>query len=400
LSSDNSQPHRVDKRKRDGNETDASSDALDGPSGAALAAMGLTSNAIGGRVATTTAMTTATNTATPLPSEDAPDADGASPLCEAMEGLSVGTTVYEGTELFASTVESQGIIHSMVEDAICVATTIRKKNGQLMKRITKYSPESAPHVIGTFDIAKEGLQMTSPTTGSAIDDGLLTAFGGMGPISNAKEAELMDACVDLFSDELQQPNQSNSSAAPPPPPTAALPSTATSLTAALQPNAAPPFAAPQPTATPPPTAAPSPMATPQQTASKSSSTTPSKNTSNTSFNTPSKATSSTSSSKNSSSKSSSTRKKRPPKPLTPDEKKLFEEWCSTWHIVKKDPRTYITNMNLRVNDAKSYANFCNARGKDAVLTGGFMTAMKEEGHTPEDIPIRGSPKGFYDIEFK
>jgi hypothetical protein len=90
---------------------------------------------------------------------------------------------------------------------------------------------------------------------------------------------------------------------------------------------------------------------------------------------------------------------KPPKPLTPDEKAVFEEWCSTWHIVKKDPRTYITNMNLRKKDPKSYENYCKAQGETCVTMRRFMAAMKEKGHTPEDLHLRGGPKGFYDIEF-
>ena len=109
--------------------------------------------------------------------------------------------------------------------------------------------------------------------------------------------------------------------------------------------------------------------------------------------------SSTSSSKKSSSKSSSTRKRHAPTLLTPDEKKVFEEWCSTWHIVKTDPRKYIMAMNLRVKDAKSYENYCAARSKEPIRMTQFVAAMKAKGRVTEKLRKRGGGVAYYDIAY-
>jgi len=98
-------------------------------------------------------------------------------------------------------------------------------------------------------------------------------------------------------------------------------------------------------------------------------------------------------------KSASKRIKLPPKPLTPDEKAVFEEWCSTWRNVNTIPRTYIKTMDLRVKDAKSYENFCQGESKEPIVRKQFMAAMAALGHTPEYLHIKGNSVGFFDIAF-
>ena len=91
---------------------------------------------------------------------------------------------------------------------------------------------------------------------------------------------------------------------------------------------------------------------------------------------------------------------KPPKPLTPDEKKVFEEWCSTWHIVNTIPRKYIKINAFRKKDPKSYENYCAAKGKKPIALNQFVAAMKAKGHVTEDVRKMGSGVAYYDIEFK
>ena len=98
-------------------------------------------------------------------------------------------------------------------------------------------------------------------------------------------------------------------------------------------------------------------------------------------------------------KSASKRIKLPPKPLTPDEKAVFEEWCSTWRNVNTIPRTYIKTMDLRVKDAKSYENYCKARSKKPIVRKRFVAAMKAKGRVTEDVRKMGSGVAYYDIVY-
>jgi len=91
---------------------------------------------------------------------------------------------------------------------------------------------------------------------------------------------------------------------------------------------------------------------------------------------------------------------KPPKPLKPDEKEVFEEWCSTWRSVKKNPRIYIMAMDLRRKDAQSYENFCQARSKQRITMTQFVAAMKAKGHVAERVRKRGGGVAYYDIEFE
>ena len=97
--------------------------------------------------------------------------------------------------------------------------------------------------------------------------------------------------------------------------------------------------------------------------------------------------------------SAGNKRRRIPTLLTPDEIEMFEEWCSTWRIVKTDPRIYIKSMELRVKDAKSYSNYCKARDQDPINMTRFVSAMKAKGHVTENVQKRGGGVAFYDIAF-
>jgi len=97
--------------------------------------------------------------------------------------------------------------------------------------------------------------------------------------------------------------------------------------------------------------------------------------------------------------SAGNKRRRIPTLLTPDEIEMFEEWCSTWRIVKTNPRIYIKSMELRVKDAKSYSNYCKARDQDPINMTRFVSAMKAKGHVTENVQKRGGGVAFYDIAF-
>ncbi len=93
------------------------------------------------------------------------------------------------------------------------------------------------------------------------------------------------------------------------------------------------------------------------------------------------------------------RRKTIPTPLTTDENEVFEEWCSTWRIVKTDPRIYIKSMDLRNNHPNSYNNYCKARDQAPIIMTQFVSAMKAKGHVTENVQKRGGGVAFYDIAY-
>jgi len=93
------------------------------------------------------------------------------------------------------------------------------------------------------------------------------------------------------------------------------------------------------------------------------------------------------------------RRKTIPTPLTTDENEVFEEWCSTWHIVKGSK---IKTHDLRNNHPNSYNNYCEKTGTVPMKRMQFMAAMAALGHTPECLYIprpQGNGVGFVDIAY-